>query len=940
MKNLIIPFLIVFTIRNSSFCQDTTYYSEFELANIEYSTISDKIGNRILLDRAISLETSKTRTLSSTLQPTIEPNDWLYLFHAKNLATKDSDLSGAVKSLNENVYYQIEDRSYINNKLTFPVGIIDFIGTTINEESYITGKLFYNNGWDFDKESFKEIFRNERYSLTSVLVEGPIEDAEVRFELSDDFIFENGPHVIYTKLTYNGQIMDIYRNSGVDIYLNQNEQIITFETFFDDGTSVINHVKLNLQIQNKGKTKSSYPFDFEAKYFAHDESDITNLELNFGIIYGACNHTGSLVKPVIMLHGYRPPIQNSFPSLQKLYDSKFNFKGDQYGDAGFVELLVRNGYDVIICRIDPGYKSITEGGRLMASFIKNYVETEKEQSASKYETIVLGFSMGGQYWRYAMVKMEYEHLYGSEKNHHIRMWIPVDSPNEGANIPLAHQWAAWSLHEELAGAPVFNIAYNGLNTPGSREQMRYHFDGVEGFDGAYHKFHPARSNYVSLLNNTYYLGDYYIKYRGYPSASRNIAISVASNSNDDYSALQSGGLTWSDDSQVIGLVSTKRWDVKLYAESFRLSNNPQLLFKRYITRQIHINSNINVLVDHSRFESHLLEMDNCFGSYHNKIRETINDGLDVNSLFGFNDYDYEGNQVFVPSVSALAINPREWPNNLKYNLINQNLLFKSTQEYIDNASNNYYGYPHIGRPNDYREVTPMDAVFCDQYTYEHITLVDDVSGHNDQSILIDFLLNEIEPWYLDVQNQNVGKYARSNYRYTAKYQAKNWIRSGNNITAKTPFGDYVVEPNADLEFQSGELIELKPGTHIRQGAIFHAYIEPLCDETKSLSISNSPDEITEYSDNNFSDNSTKNKENTNMIYPNPNEGTFSIYCKNLENSTGELYLYNTQGVLITIIPVSHQQKIDISSYVQSKSLVYAKIILDQTILFTSKILIL
>ena len=152
--------------------------------------------------------------------------------------------------------------------------------------------------------------------------------------------------------------------------------------------------------------------------------------------------------------------------------------------------------------------------------------------------------------------------------------------------------------------------------------------------------------------------------------------------------------------------------------------------------------------------------------------------------------------------------------------------------------NNFFGYPHLGRPTDYQEITPMDAIFCDKETYEHITLIDDKNDMNNQSELITFLLNETQPFFLDLQNQRLGEYARSNFKYKAKHEAKNSIRTGNNISPKTPFGDYVVKANTDLDLQAGETIHLLPGTHIENGATAHIYIEELCYAPKSGNKSN------------------------------------------------------------------------------------------------------
>ncbi len=145
--------------------------------------------------------------------------------------------------------------------------------------------------------------------------------------------------------------------------------------------------------------------------------------------------------------------------------------------------------------------------------------------------------------------------------------------------------------------------------------------------------------------------------------------------------------------------------------------------------------------------------------------------------------------------------------------------------------------------------------------------------------------NEIEPWYLDLQNQNLGEYARNDYEYKAKYRAKNVIKTGNNLSPKTPFGDYNVQSNANLDLEAGESIEFKPGTHIKQGAKVHAYI--WLNYCEPSGIAKKPrDVLKQYHFLSDEKTTTENDSITekfaqNSIYPNPNDGTFTVNCKEL-----------------------------------------------------------
>jgi hypothetical protein len=91
--------------------------------------------------------------------------------------------------------------------------------------------------------------------------------------------------------------------------------------------------------------------------------------------------------------------------------------------------------------------------------------------------------------------------------------------------------------------------------------------------------------------------------------------------------------------------------------------------------------------------------------------------------------------------------------------------------------------------------------------------------------LTGFIFDEVEPWYLGLQNQTLGSQARNDYTYKAERRAKHHIVIGHLVTPTTDPGDYIVQPNADLNLRAGDLIHIKPGTHFMAGSTVHAKIE-------------------------------------------------------------------------------------------------------------------
>jgi len=166
-----------------------------------------------------------------------------------------------------------------------------------------------------------------------------------------------------------------------------------------------------------------------------------------------------------------------------------------------------------------------------------------------------------------------------------------------------------------------------------------------------------------------------------------------------------------------------------------------------------------------------------------------------------------------------------------------------------------------------------------------------------------FLLDEIDPYIVVLQNYKIGWNTNTAQVYTTWYHGTGQVLIGNLVTPKTNPGDYIIEQNADVRVTSDNLIHLFPGFHAQAGCEFHAYIvQENCisgHAPESYDVTEGTNDDTEnlnqYPD---LDEQQKNEEITFSIIPNPNPGNFNLVVPGIIEDGTTISLYDLSGKII------------------------------------------
>jgi hypothetical protein len=174
------------------------------------------------------------------------------------------------------------------------------------------------------------------------------------------------------------------------------------------------------------------------------------------------------------------------------------------------------------------------------------------------------------------------------------------------------------------------------------------------------------------------------------------------------------------------------------------------------------------------------------------------------------------------------------------------------------------------------------------------------------SELIPEILSEILPDEIYLQNQII---VEDDY-----LKARNVIISGRNVTNVIPVGDYIIEPNSVIVFQSGNQILLKPGFHTKSGSNFTAYIDAnfSCESPKSFFnsiVTSTDDNHSEYFELNsckksFAVSEVCDDENNEILlnaYPNPFNNITTFTFSVTKSCIASFVIFSSIGVKVFIL---------------------------------------
>jgi hypothetical protein len=905
--------------------QDTMIFSnEIEAGNHIFEQLDPQYYDYALLNRSTSTLPILYEQIAGNYDQIMTTEDWLLIYSDLALSCYDTTLMPTITQMAQQIYDFFFFHDYNYTDLIQPFGLIlqnvsmiDTVHLSNGNLTIIDGQIIPNvpENTLYTKTVIKsatimEFYPDNGYAIGNlkydpdfIITSDDVTILNVKIDIGDGSGFQDfGP--TNTSISYDRSRDSTVAQALISYELNDSVHQDTIQFYLTTSS-------------NQSSNRSSESWDYTEVV---DPIPGNDLKYEIGIKYGCGNGT-QIRRPIIISCAYRPAIQ---PFSMDKYWEQFNI-------GGLFESYVALGYDVIFIKDKPGNRSLEVAGDELAEFIKSVNNAKKLfYPYEDWETVVMGYSMGGQKARYALLKLEKEHMDNGGPHHHTKLYIPFDSPHHSANIPLFTQATYKTFHNTNL---VAAIAHNSFVDEASRDMGLYSIYSsslislpsvVGTFDMIPHP-DPDEVSYQNALSNNFnhlytHLGDT----RGtFPSFPRNIGVSMGSYK-DDYEdvdgwGMSPGMLLFSQHAPGYFYVPFLGFhhgfvNRKLFASKYS-NSSPQPCFSRkdlYFVLGVfpyYVQTVYN-------FQEHE-EWDMAQGGYKTLFYSGLAGGATTilrSSAYGLGNQQYDKEMSFMPLVSALAINPTEWGNGqLYYNLQDEGLMYQIYDYNPVTDKSEIYGYPHLGHPTNHFTITPFEAVYADDFNWDHIVMSNTLDNYlnGEQSYynnLRDFLNDEVEGWVVALQNKVIGQNHVQNpsYEYKAWYKSRYQIFIGNKVTSKTDPGDYIIESSGNITVYAGVEIVIQDGFHAKPGSTFHAFIQDASDcyvpSGKSASSTGvSADQLEKQQ---LSEEATDLNQSADIkLIPNPNTGAF-VFSIDEANSNGQMYVYGVDGKLY------HQQTIN------------------------------
>lgn len=227
----------------------------------------------------------------------------------------------------------------------------------------------------------------------------------------------------------NGQgYRQLYFNTPYSApYSTSDSVTVKVKLTLSTGAALYSHFKMHVEVPPT-RSPTEYPsYTINPKTGVHSGGKISWR-------LSTLNTTGKIRQPLIIAEGFDPlgVLQEGNFTLDNFLKT-INWFAPSNSSMSFLDELNYSYYDIVYLDYNDGIDDIFRNAKLLEEAIE-WVNGQKSRVAGAQPNVVMGISMGGLVAKTALRNMELE-----GKNHDTRLFISMDSPHKGANVPVGFQ---------------------------------------------------------------------------------------------------------------------------------------------------------------------------------------------------------------------------------------------------------------------------------------------------------------------------------------------------------------------------------------------------------------------------------------------------------------------------------------------------------------------
>ncbi len=415
-----------------------------------------------------------------------------------------------------------------------------------NDENTSLGGMTYNTSTN----KFVQISGKVPFYMLNTTIISPTKDyisgTSVIYKIRNDLYFKNGTKNIKTLVANFGDGINrtlinsqLLTNQNITInYTNSGEKTSTFTITYTDNSTLTTYGKIYFKYETVGSKitdlascfaidpyKQDFQLQADIPFTGYATGDPTvKAKIDYRVFYAFAHTDKKVRKPIIIIDGFDPGDKRkiedcdceNIPDCASRNTTSGVFNSEKhramvdlmeyYEGPNKRELMFKlrtEGYDVIMVN-HPKYTAINlqngqnvtiDGGAYYIesnamALVKLLIQTKQLLviNGSTNNIAIVGPSMAGQISRYALSYMEKNGI-----PHNTYLWVSVDSPHLGANVPLGDQ-ALLNL-VKTSSNEAKDFYDKELASPASQQQL------IE-----FHREEPL-SNPILGLTSNYHLVD-------------------------------------------------------------------------------------------------------------------------------------------------------------------------------------------------------------------------------------------------------------------------------------------------------------------------------------------------------------------------------------------------------------------------------------------------